>query len=173
MRKIHWGEAVVPIIFALYCFAYLWQVYGFPYASVVYPCFLIFFIILFLIFIVSKQVLRHAANEGFDSSKETVGEELEEHKTHVQMLLTSWKKLYKPASVMIATFAYPYVVIILGFTITTSIFLLILFWIFGTRHIFSLLALSLGLSLFLFFALTFYLKLTLPPFALSELPLGF
>jgi hypothetical protein len=173
MRKKIWSEAVVPAIFVCYCLAYLAQVYGYPYESVVYPYILMASALIFLVFIFLRYVLSPALEESPSPSKELASGPARIQETLIRKLMSTWKTVYKPASVMIATFLYSDVVKLLGFTITTVIFLFILLRICGTRRISALIVLSLTFSLFLFFLMTFYLKIDLPPFALADLPLGF
>lgn len=168
MKKKGWSreEALVPILFGSYCIAYLVQVYGLPVQSTKYPHMLMFFIVILLVSIIFTYILIPATKEGPAASKET-----EKARALAQRPQLGWTTLYKPASVIIATFVYPQIMTVLGFTITTTIFLMVLLRIFGTRQISTILAISLGFAFLLFFSMTFYLKITLPPFALADLPL--
>ena len=167
LRKKSWSrdEAVVPVLFLSYCLAYILQTYHLPKESTKYPYILIVFVVTLFVWVIYKHVFLQAKVEG-------VGAESEKEDWHIENFFTDWKKLGKPASILVATFVNPYVMTVLGFTLTNALFLAVLFWIFGVRRISTILGLSLGFSLFIFFIMTYYLKIILPPFALVDLPFG-
>jgi hypothetical protein len=129
-------------------------------------------ILVLLIFIFFKYVFIRVPKGSTDQFGET-SREGGKQLSGTKKVIAIWKSVYKPACLMIATFTYPHTMTILGFTFTTSLFLFVLLWIFGTKRISAILAISVGFPLCLFFMMTFYLKITLPPFTLADLPLGF
>jgi hypothetical protein len=166
-------ETIVPILFGSYCFAYLIQVYSLPSRSTRYPYLLMLGILILFVFIVFQHVFARATKESLEQFGTTTGENIRQHISYKQKGAAAWKLVYKPTSVMIATFVYPHIMTLLGFTFTTFFFLFILLWIFGTRRILTILAISIGFPLGLFLIMTFYLKINLPAFGLIDLPLGF
>lgn len=160
------GEMVIPAVFAVYCLAFLVQVYNLPAESTKYP-----YIVMALVTVLLVVILvRFGVRRGQRLPGRPAGAAGREGPLSGQSWLP--RLAHRPISVLGATFVSPYLMAVLGFTITTWLFLAALFWIFGTRRPSILFLLSLGTALFLFVTMTFYLKLTLPAFALADLPFG-
>jgi hypothetical protein len=175
-RRLSTEEGIVPIVFGCYLVAYLLQVYGLPPESTRYPYLLILCITGLFVWVIFKKVyVPHLVAE-----KNTVDQPcnairrigVRERKTPVRWMVDTISKYYKPIALMIMTFIMPSLMDYFGFTIATSLFLAILFWIYGNRRFSTIGVLSVGCALLFFVLLHLYLRIPLPPFAWAELPLG-
>jgi hypothetical protein len=170
--RVNRGEMVVPVIFAAYCLAYLLQVYDLPTQSTKYPYIIMALATALLVVVLLRFGLgggRRLHEPGGGAARAGT-----DNPAAASLQRPSWVSplAYRPISVLLATFVSPYLMVVLGFTITTWLFLAALFWVFGTRRPATVVFFSLVTALVLFVTMTFYLKLTLPAFALADLPFG-
>lgn len=149
MRR--WETFAVPGLLAAYLIAYVVQVRKLPFSATIYPYALAALIVAGIAAIVAVE-LRAAP----DREPKPV----------------STARPTRRAAFLLIAVAYPPLMGILGFAISTFILSLLLLRIFGERRLGRTVLASAALSLGFFFTVGALLGIPLPPFSFAELPFG-
>lgn len=154
-QSFPWGETVIPGLTLVFGLSYFFQTRGAPRVAMYWPLIIaviaaLFWLAVVFQFIIGPPRVRTAENR---TAKEEAAP----------------ADMKRPALILMATMGYLVLVTRIGFTLANLLFMLTIFRGLGSRAWGRNLAVALCIAGFLYFALVFVMKLSLPQLELGPL----
>ncbi|MFH1757055.1 MAG: tripartite tricarboxylate transporter TctB family protein [Pseudomonadota bacterium] len=149
LQRIRWEELIVPLLSIFFSLIFLSQVWGEPRIVVLWP-----YIIMALLIGCSALIVLKGLKEGWR-------QEAREEKAFAG--IWPWMKIaVKPLLISGTTVIYLAGVDTLGFTLSNFLYLMILIWCLGTRKTWTLIGLSLVITVILHVVMIDFLQMPVP-----------
>ncbi len=151
-RTINWGETVVPGIGLLFAIAYFIQVTDASWVAIYWPALIASVVGVLWIMILFSFAFPKA-------------EQADRRRFSLSWL---WRKGRKVSMTFLASIGYLLVLPYLGFSLTNFCFMILVFRSLGSKRWIQNIVVALIITLFLYFALVVFMKMSLPQFTIGE-----
>ncbi|MBI9086307.1 MAG: tripartite tricarboxylate transporter TctB family protein [Desulfobacterales bacterium] len=159
-QSFPWGETIVPGLTLVFGLSYFFQTRGAPRVAMYWPLIIAVIAALFWLAVVFQFIIgpaRVRTAENRTAENRTAKEE------------SAPAPMKRPALILMATMGYLVLVTRIGFTMANLLFMLTVFRGLGSRAWGRNVAVALCIAGFLYFALVFVMKLSLPQLELGPL----